>query len=366
MSIEFAAELRVGTFSYSAEFAAKDEILVLFGHSGAGKSVTLQVIAGLLRPRGGRIVLDGDVAFDAGRGINLPPQARRTGYVVQDLALFPHLTVAQNVAFGIAARAGREERIAELLAKLRIGELADRRPRSLSGGQQQRVALARALARDARILLLDEPFSALDEALRSTLRQELLRLRSELGLTILFVTHDLREAHLLADRIAVFDGGRILQITDRETVFRRPASRRVAELTGVANIFAGRIAESGGTDLVVAIEGRRFSCALPEGSAVAEGDDVDVAIRAERVNLRRLAAGATEMENTVEAVINEEFAYGATHTLRCEPTHGGPSIEAELASRPYEVLGVATQKRWLLEMPSADLHVMPKERAPGA
>jgi molybdate transport system ATP-binding protein len=357
VTIDFSASLRLGAFDYRAEFAAADEILVLFGHSGAGKSVTLQAIAGLLRPQEGRIALDGRVVFDSAARIDRPPQARNTGYVVQDLALFPHMTVAANVAFGVPDRSARDRRVRELLGTLQIAELAERKPRSLSGGQQQRVALARALARDARILLLDEPFSALDEALRSSLRQELLRLRAELGLTILFVTHDLREAHLLADRIAVFDGGRILQIDPRETVFRRPRSRRVAELTGVANILAGTVRSATAERVTVEVAGAALECVRPEGFACTPGTAVDIATRAERVILRRRVHDEP-VANTVEATIVEEFAYGSTHTLRFRPNGSGPALEVELAARPYEVLHVATQKTWTLELPPEDLHVM--------
>ena len=354
MTLEFEAALNLGRFSYEAKFDAADEVVVLFGHSGAGKSITLQTIAGLQRPERGRIVVGGRPVFDSNQGIDFPPQRREVGYVVQELALFPHMTVAQNIAFGVPSGPGRDERVQRLLALLQIEELARRRPGTLSGGQRQRVALARALAREARILLLDEPFSALDDALRVTLRRELLRLRKELGLTIIFVTHDLREAHLLADRLAVFDAGRILQFGPREEVFRRPANRRVAALTGTSNIFRGRVLGREPDGLMLEIAGARFRAEAPAWNP-APGEEVDVAIRAERVNLRR----AVEIENALHAVIREEFAFGSSHTLHFEPEGAGPPVEVEIASRPYEVLGVAENRHWLVELPAADLHVMP-------
>jgi ABC-type Fe3+/spermidine/putrescine transport system ATPase subunit len=241
---------------------------------------------------------------------------------------------------------------------LGISQLAERRPRTLSGGQQQRVALARALAREGRLLLLDEPFSALDESLRSSLRRELLRLRRELALTIVFVTHDLREAHLLADQLAVFDEGRLLQVGPREEVFRRPLSRRVAELTGVTNIARGVVAGVDGEATVVEVEGLRLRAQNGNGGRFGVGEQVDIAIRAERVNLRRLDADA-HLENSLEAEIVEEFAYGSTHTLHFRPAGPGPALEVELAARPYEVLDVANRRHWLLELPAADLHLMP-------
>ncbi len=362
MTLEIEAALQLGGFSYEAAFEARDEIVVLFGHSGAGKSVTLQAIAGLLKPQTGRIVIDGRVMFDSAAGVNLPPQVRPTGYVVQDLALFPHMSVAENVGFGAPRSGHRKVRVAELLGLLQLDGFEGRRPRSLSGGQQQRVALARALARDTRLLLLDEPFSALDESLRAGLRRELLRLRAELGLTIVFVTHDLREAHLLADRLAVFDAGRLLQFEAREAVFRRPANRRVAELTGVANLFQGRVDRIDAGGLVCEVGGSALRCTPGSGLRCLPGDTVDIGIRAERVVLRR-GVGPGEETNVFEARIVEEFAYGSTHTLRLVPTGRGPALEVELAARPYDVLGVAGRKTWLVELPAEDLQAMPVSAA---
>ena len=365
MTLAFAARARLGAFSYDAAFEAGREIVALFGHSGAGKSLTLQFAAGLLRPAEGRIVIDGETVFDSRAGVDLPPQRRAIGYVVQDLALFPHLSVAANVAFGMSGeRADRERRLGGLLDLLRIADLRERAPRSLSGGQQQRVALARALAREAPLLLLDEPFSALDESLRAELRRELVRLRGELALAVVFVTHDLREAHLVADRVAVFDAGRVLQFDARERVFRHPASRRVAELTGVANILRGRVAAADAGTLTVETGGARLRAVAPPGWRPAAGEAVDVAIRAERVNLRRLDADDPDHPNLLEAAVVEEFASGASHTLRLACALGQP-IEVELAARPYEVLGVAARKAWTLELPPEDLHVMPAEADSG-
>ena len=358
MTLEIEATRQLGAFRYEAKLAAHDEILVLFGHSGAGKSVTLQLIAGLLKPDRGRIVVDGTTVFDSAASVDLPPQQRGVGYVVQELALFPHMSVGANVAYGVPPGRDRKARVAELLTLFGLDGFADRRPATLSGGQRQRVALARALARDARLLLLDEPFSALDDSLRASLRRELLRLRRDLGLTIVFVTHDLREAHLLADRIAVFDEGRLLQVDGREEVFRRPVSRRVAELTGVGNIFPARVAALGECPAVEA-GGAVLRCAPPPAGVVI-GEAVDVAVRAERVILRRLPADAHE-PNLVEATIAEEFAYGASHTLHFEPVAAGVPLEVELAARPYEVLDVAGHRRWMLELPAADLHLMKRE-----
>jgi molybdate transport system ATP-binding protein len=246
------------------------------------------------------------------------------------------------------------------MALLNLGGLEDRLPGQLSGGQQQRVALARALARPVDVLLLDEPFSALDETLRADLRSELLRLRAELAVPIVFVTHDLREAHLLADRIAVLDGGRVLQFAPRDDVFRRPQSPRVAELTGVRNIFPAIVAEEeeGGYRL----DAQGLSLLCEAGAAhFRPGNTVDVAIRAERVIVHRREPEALPgVPNLLVVEVVDELAYGSGHIVRCRPIDNGPMLEVELSARPYEVLGLGQRGRWTLELPPADLHVMPK------
>ena len=357
MSLEFSASRTFGPFTFDAHLHAENEILVLFGHSGAGKSLTLRMAAGLLRPTSGRIVIDGVAVFDSSRKVDLPPQRRPIGYVVQELALFPHLTVAENIAFGMPGdRRTHGTLTGRLLSSLGLDGFERRSPRSLSGGQQQRVALARALARGAKLLLLDEPFSALDESLRSDLRRELVRLRAEMGLSILFVTHDLREAHLLADRIAVFDEGRVLQLDSRDAVFRTPASRRVAELTGVANVLRGVVADGGAETTRVNLGPLVLFC---KPSPSGHGDSVDIAIRAERVVLRRGESVPPGATNVFPAEIVDESAFGPAHLLRLRIEGTDVHIHAELAARPYEVLGVGVRKRWLIELPIEDLHVMP-------
>ena len=223
-----AFEKRVGNFHLRPSFEADDEMVVLLGPSGSGKSLTLRAIAGLLTPDRGRIEVPDGVVFDSEHRVNLTPQRRNVGYVVQNLALFPHLSVAENIGFAIDAwpREERRQRVGELITMLGLDGLEARLPHQISGGQQQRVALGRALAAGPRILLLDEPFTALDAPIRNALRREVARLRRQLGLLALFVTHDLQEAYALADRIAVYDQGEVLQCGPREEVFGSPASVR--------------------------------------------------------------------------------------------------------------------------------------------
>jgi ABC-type sulfate/molybdate transport systems ATPase subunit len=211
---------------------AAGETVALIGPSGAGKSTVLRAVAGLLTPDEGRIALGDAPWFDRARGVALAPELRAVGLVFQDYALFPHLTVAQNVAFGGAARAQ------ELMERLGIAQLAAERPGRLSGGERQRVALARALARDPGVLLLDEPLSALDAHTRTAVRGELAELLAELALPALIVTHDHRDAIALADRVGVLVDGRLRQLAAPGELLRAPADPFVAAFTG-ANVVDG-------------------------------------------------------------------------------------------------------------------------------
>ncbi|MBE9607306.1 ABC transporter ATP-binding protein [Acetobacteraceae bacterium H6797] len=215
----------------------KGEFLSLLGPSGCGKTTLLRILAGLLAPDRGSVTLAGR---DMGR---LPPHKRDVGVVFQNYALFPHLTVAENVAFGLKARGKPKAEIAEavtrLLAMVQLGHLADRAIPQLSGGQQQRVAMARALAVNPQLILLDEPLSALDRKLRESMQVELRRLLRELGMTAIFVTHDQEEALALSDRIAVMNAGRIEQLATPEEIYARPATPFVLDFVGQSTAFHG-------------------------------------------------------------------------------------------------------------------------------
>lgn len=214
------------------------ELVALVGPSGSGKTTILRSIAGLVHPREGRIEAAGVTWLDTERGIRLAPQVRRVGLVFQSYALFPHLSALRNVAL-VTGERGVAPRARELMARVHLAGLEDRRPAALSGGQQQRVALARALARDPAVLLLDEPFSAVDQATRQTLYRELAELRRVLSLPIVLVTHDLFEARVLADRMVILDRGETLQQGTPGHILSRPRNARVAKLLGIQNHFDG-------------------------------------------------------------------------------------------------------------------------------
>jgi molybdate transport system ATP-binding protein len=213
----------------------RSRVTVLFGPSGSGKTTLLRLLAGLDRPDEGVIACRGDTWYDSSRGVHLPPQRRRAGFLFQDYALFPHLTVAANVAF-----AGGRERAAALMQTFGIADLAALYPRAISGGQQQRVALARALAAGSALLLLDEPLSALDAAGRVRLRTDLRRMLLAGGVPSILVTHDRAEAIALGDWMAVLVDGRIRQTRPVRDVLRHPAGARVAESVGVENVLPPR------------------------------------------------------------------------------------------------------------------------------
>lgn len=226
-------------FTLDANFETEDELVVLFGRSGSGKTTALQCISGLLEPNGGKIIVNDKVYFDCHKRIDLPVQERGLGYVFQNYALFPHMNVKKNIAYGLKgwSEQEKEKRVREMLQLLHIEGLEENHPSQLSGGQKQRVALARALAPKPDILLLDEPFSALDMVVRMKLREKIKEIQRELAIPVLFITHNHVEAFTIADKIIIFHDGRVQQTGTPEEVFYHPANRHVAELVGMSNIF---------------------------------------------------------------------------------------------------------------------------------
>jgi molybdate transport system ATP-binding protein len=251
---------RLPAFGLELTLALGRETVALAGPSGAGKTSLLRAVAGLLRPDRGRVACGDAVWLDTERGVDLAPEARSVGMVFQDYALFPHLTVAQNVAFGGAGRARA------LIESLGLGRLASRRPGELSGGERQRVALARALAREPAVLLLDEPLAALDVRTRSSVREELRATLRAQGLPTLLVTHDYLDAATLADRVGVIVDGRIEQLATATELVAAPATPFVAEFTG-GNVLRGTARPGAGGLTEVAVDGTRV---LSTDTAVGE------------------------------------------------------------------------------------------------
>lgn len=235
MSLEVEIQKQLGTFRLEVSFRTGRETLALLGASGCGKSVTLKCIAGILTPDTGRICLDGVSLFDSAAGINLPPQRRNVGYLFQQYALFPHMTVRQNIAVAVREKVRRREAVPDLLRRFQLEEVADLRPGQLSGGQQQRCALARILASEPRAILLDEPFSALDSYLKLQLETELTGALESFPGPVLWVSHDLGEVYRSCRQVCVMDQGRSQPVQTLEGLLRCPGTEAAARLSGCEN-----------------------------------------------------------------------------------------------------------------------------------
>jgi molybdate transport system ATP-binding protein len=302
-------------FKLDVSLCIDHDLLVILGPSGSGKTMTLQCIAGLILPDEGNIELNGKTLFDAVQGINLPAQQRRIGFVFQNYALFPHLTVWENISYGVR-HLGRPEattRVNQLLEIMHVGGLEHRYPRQLSAGQQQRVAIARALAPDPDVLLLDEPFSALDTQLRERLELELLALHGSYRGSMLLVTHDLVEGYKLGSRTAIFQSGSVIQCDTRQKVFSAPANRTVARLTGVRNLMDGIVTHWQDASVWVKIPawGIELKVAAPGPIDVAAGQAVTLGIRSEYISL------AGEMtENSLPGIVLQAAESISTMTYR--------------------------------------------------
>jgi len=282
-SLSGQSDGKTSGFLLDIEFAALPGVTILFGASGSGKTTTLKSIAGILRPDAGRVAIGEKTLFDSERAIDLPIRQRGVGYVFQNLALFPHLSARENVAFGMTntGRRDRRDRAIDLLRAFHVEHTAERQPRQISGGEAQRVAFARALASGPRILLLDEPLSAIDEATKLAIISDLKALNRELRLPVIYVTHSREEAMTLGERVIVFEHGRIVAEGEPLEVFSAPVRASVARLTGVENLFPGRITAThaaGGT-MTVEIQDASGVCQVevPFGRE-AVGEQVRVAV----------------------------------------------------------------------------------------
>ena len=370
-----------GAIRLNAEFdCAPGELLGLVGPSGSGKTSVLRAIAGLLRSPGlqGRVSVGEALWFDSAQGLCLPPQRRRVGLVFQHYALFPHLTAMENVA--IAADATRDAAWLEaLFQRMGLAGLQQRRPAQLSGGQQQRVALARALARQPQVLLLDEPFSAVDAPSRQALYHEPAALRQSVAIPMVLVTHDLNEARRLADRVVILDAGESLQVGSPAHVFASPRNARVAALVGIQNHFQGRFFKHGPADpegfgrlawygdsrgavatepgnpvlLQVLDKGR-----LDDGAAVSwvvAGELLDIAIASD------LAADASV--NSLRCTLTEVLPLGEISLCTLVPQRlPAQRLTLNLSTALLRQLGAVPASLLDLHIPAQAVHIMPVQR----
>ena len=345
MSLIVDIHRTLGAFTLDVTFEAENGVTCLLGASGCGKSFTLKCIAGIEKPDSGHIELDGVVLYDSEKHINLPPQERQVGYLFQNYALFPNMTVRQNILCGLHReknRAEKAQKLSEMLKLMQLEGLENHRPAQLSGGQQQRVALARILVNEPRMLMLDEPFSALDAHLRDSLKIELRDMLQRFGREVLMVTHSREEAYNMSSRIAVMDRGRLLTIKDTKELFADPGSVPAAVLTGCKNIAPAR--RTGDYEVEVPSWGVRLKTAQPVGNHLAA-----VGLRAHYFNPataynRFPVSYVEEMEEPFETIIQFRFA---------GQDAGSPAIWWRLAKdkRPQrfpEELGIAPANVLLL------------------
>jgi iron(III) transport system ATP-binding protein len=312
LTVDYGSVVAVRNLELELE---RGKILALLGPSGCGKTTTLRAIAGFEPPSSGGIEINGKKVV--GENVFVPPEKRRVGVVFQDYALFPHLTVERNVAFGLSGEK-RKNRVGEALSLARLKGLADRMPHELSGGQQQRVALARALAPEPSVILLDEPFSNLDAALRAEVRRDMRNILAEAGATSIFVTHDQDEALSIADEVAVMLDGSIVQTAPPEELYHRPATKEVASFVGEANFLDG-FSENG-----------KVRCVLGEVRAnPRHSGEVEVMVRPEALRLEKDGSGGAR-------ILEREF-YGHDQLVRLA-LDSGEEITARLGSgRGFEV-----------------------------
>jgi molybdate transport system ATP-binding protein len=340
------------------------EVLALVGPSGSGKSTVLRCIAGLHRPRDGRVQSNGHVWFDRTDRVDLPAHTRRVGFVFQSYALFPHMTALGNVmaALGHRARTEREKRARELLDLVHLAGLELRRPAALSGGQQQRVAVARALARDPDVLLLDEPFSAVDKVTRRKLYHELAELRRALRMPVVLVTHDLDEAALLADRLCILHRGRTLQTAPPAEVTTRPASIAVARLIDHKNIFEGHVAEQAPDRTVVTWRGRSLEARpqpqFPVGTRIAW------CVPSGYIVLhRRDRPSRGERENPIPGVVRELVPMGENASVALTVVDGGEPLIFTVPIHVARRNGIEIGAQASVSLIAEGIHLMPWEEA---
>ncbi|NML87438.1 ABC transporter ATP-binding protein [Polaromonas sp.] len=361
-----------GPVRLKAEFrCARGELLALVGPSGSGKTSVLRAVAGLLKgPQlQGRVSVGGaaeDVWFDSARGLWQTPQQRRVGLVFQHYALFPHLSALENVA--LAADAGKTAGyLAALFERMGLAGLQQRRPSQLSGGQQQRVALARALAREPQVLLLDEPFSAVDAPTRQTLYRELAALRQSVAMPMVLVTHDLQEARRLADRVVILDAGESLQSGPPATVFASPRNARVAELVGIQNHFRGRFFQSGPADApgfgrlawhAGAPEVPQISLRVIDKKRLDDGAEVSWVVAGELLDLT-LVADPLAL-NTLACRLREVLPLGEISLCTLVPLQlPSQCITLNLSSASLRQLGAGAGALLFLHIPPEAVHIMP-------
>lgn len=358
MALEVRFQKRLAGFTLAPDFSCDAEPLAILGPSGAGKSMTLRCIAGLERPDEGSIRLNGKTLFDSKAGINVPARQRSVGLLFQNYALFPHLTVMQNVAFGAQhlPRGEREARARKQITEVHLEGLEHRLPRELSGGEQQRAALARALAIEPQALLLDEPLSALDTYLRSRIEQQLITTLAEFRKPALYVTHNIEEAYRVSANLLVLAKGKVVANGTREEVFRNPPNLEVALLTGLKNFSRARSTAPGSTEAL------DWKCVL-HCASVRQANAAYIGIRAHHIGFafEKSEEGAAN-QFPCWLVRTSETPFHATLYLHLhEPPKdtGHHHLQAEVTKEQWARFRDQPQP-WFVNLPPESLLVLPE------
>ena len=358
----------LGNFSLNLSLSLQSGLTVLFGPSGSGKTLTLHAIAGLVEPDSGTIHLNGVVYFDKKRGVNLPIPRRRVGYVFQEPSLFPHMNVFENIAYGIAGLSSEErrERVKYMIDKMRLGGLERNFPHQISGGQKQRVALARALVTSPLLLLLDEPFASLDKPVREELRLDLLRIREEDHVPIVFVTHDVEEAFVLSDEIVVLNEGKVEQIGGKEDIFYRPQTQKIAKFFGVKNIFHGKIKEIHPEEgeMTVWVEEKGFQSSIPYREGAVVGKWVHFCIRPEEIMVLKEDRPIKKSlrANIFTGKIGRIVEKGSEHTLFFKQSRDDYDFEISMPNVAYRSLRIKEGQLVKVAFKWESIWLMPEEK----
>lgn len=336
------------------------EVFVLVGASGSGKTTTLRSIAGLYHPANGRIECNGKIWYDTTSGIDLAVQKRAAGLVFQHYALFPHLTVRDNILIACTniGKSDLEKRLAELIGLTHLSGLEKRYPHQLSGGQQQRVALARALARKPDILLLDEPFSAIDQQTRRHLVRELVQLKSRINVPIIHVTHNLNEARRIADRICIIDQGRSLQTDTPEVIMSRPISAAVARLTGQDNVFRAVVCEQNAEQAITHIIWHDQVLQTTYYPEFSLDESVDWVIPASQVVIHSALPAKTGLANLISGKISEVIQLGEGTIVTIALPGTSDTLTMNLSTYMARQDGLVVGHNITVSLLSAGIHLM--------
>jgi molybdate transport system ATP-binding protein len=325
-------------FNLNADWAADGKITCLFGYTGSGKSLTLKAIAGLIKPDSGRITFNSKTFFDSDKGVDISPQERDIGFVFQNNMLFPHMTVYQNILYGLSAKETDKGRVLDIIKIMRLDSLEDKYPHQISGGQQQRAAIARAVIRNPKLLLLDEPFNSLDHAVRKKMHKDLLFYQEYFSVPIILVTHDMDELHSLADRVILYNEGRVEQSGTPEDVFKKPWNRASARLVGTKNIFDGKV--KGIKDGSVEVLTERMKLFVLKNGELNIGDKVICCIRPEDIFVVEDGQKHLGQRNTITGTVENFIKNAGSYDVFLKIAQNGYDLELKMSNEDFSKLNL--------------------------